>query len=184
MFGAGAIADGRSNVSTSLAGSPFACSSGVFFNWVQQRSARRRSSERRDGSVRVWQRSGGRAAAERRDAEARAAAVEKRERERMRLDGPLRGEVMVFQPMTVLDISSTGVQIQTAFALQFNSEHDFRLSLGHRAVIVKGRTVYCHISELTDTAAVYRSGIKFVDLSPAAAAEIANFVAAIRFTRS
>jgi hypothetical protein len=113
-----------------------------------------------------------------------ASSIEKREQERMRLEGPIRGEVMVFQPMTVLDISRDGVQIQTAFALQFHSEHDFLLSLGHRAIIVKGRVVYCHISELTDAAASYRSGIAFVDPPPAAASAISDFVSAIRDTRS
>src|SRR5215211_2842725 len=66
-------------------------------------------------------------------------AGNKRDRERVPLEGPVRGEVMVFQPMTILDISLGGAQIETAFALQLGSLHDFRLSLPHRSVIVKGR---------------------------------------------
>jgi hypothetical protein len=158
---------------------------GVFFNWVQRRSSRPRPAEGREATGRRLQRSAGRATADRRESDARtAAAVEKRERERLRLDGPLRGEVMVFQPMTILDISQIGAQIQTAFALQFGSEHDFLLSLGQRAVIVKGRVAYCHISELTDSAASYRSGVAFVETSPAAASAILDFVSAIQYRRS
>lgn len=157
----------------------------MFFNWVQRRSVRRRRSERRDGSPRAYQRSAGRPAAEPRAQEASTTlAVEKRHGERMRLDGHLKGEVMVFQPMTILDISSAGLQIQTAFPLQFDSQHAFRMALGYRSVIVTGHVAYCHISELTDTAAVYRSGIRFVELPPAATAAIADFVSAIRSARS
>jgi hypothetical protein len=111
-------------------------------------------------------------------------AIEKRHGERMRLDGHVRGEVMVFQPMTVLDISPAGVQIQTGVPLQFGSEHDFRLSLDYRAVIVRGRVVYCHISELTDASASYQSGVVFLDLSSSAASVIGDFVSAIQSARS
>ena len=52
-----------------------------------------------------------------------------RERERVPILGSLRGEVMVFQPMTILDISRGGAQIETAFPLQLDSLHDFRLTL-------------------------------------------------------
>lgn len=102
----------------------------------------------------------------------------------MALAEQVKGEVMVFQPMTILDISQAGAQIQTGFPLRFDSLHDFRLSLGDRAVIVKGRVAYCHIGELTDHTALYRSGVEFVEPSPHAAATIANFVAAIQNTRS
>jgi hypothetical protein len=107
-------------------------------------------------------------------------AGEKRDRERVPLEGQVRGEVMVFQPMTVLDISLGGTQIETAFALQLDSLHDFRLSLGDRSVVVKGRIAYCHIVELTDITALYRSGVEFVALSDHARAAIAGFVTARR----
>ena len=44
----------------------------------------------------------------------------------------LEGAVMVFQPMTVVDISHNGAQIETPFPLQLDSLHEFRLSLGER----------------------------------------------------
>jgi hypothetical protein len=154
----------------------------VIFNWVQRRrAARRRSAERGEGTVRRLMSRASRSGTF--DTAARK-TIEKRHGERMRLDGHLRGEVMVFQPMTVLDISPAGVQIQTAVALQFGSEHDFRISLDYRAVIVRGRVVYCHISELTDASASYQSGVAFVDLSSSAASVIGDFVSTIQSARS
>jgi hypothetical protein len=109
---------------------------------------------------------------------------EKRDQERVALEGQVKGEVMVFQPMTILDISLGGAQIETTFVLQIDSLHDFRLSLGHRSVVVKGRVVHCHVGELTDTAARYRSGIEFLEVSPHASGAISDFVAALAYARS
>lgn len=111
-------------------------------------------------------------------------AGDKRDLERIPLDEQVQGEVMVFQPMTILDISLGGAQIETAFALQLDSLHDFRLSLGDRSVVVKGRIAHCHIGELTDVAALYRTGVEFVDLSEHARGAITIFVAAMKRARS
>jgi hypothetical protein len=108
----------------------------------------------------------------------------KRDRERVHLEGLVRGEVMVFQPMTILDISIAGAQIETAFALQLESLHDFRLSLDDRSVVVKGRVAHCHIGELTDVAAYYRTGIEFVDLSDHARSAISDFMLAMKYVKS
>jgi hypothetical protein len=111
-------------------------------------------------------------------------AGNKRDRERVPLEGQVRGEVMVFQPMTILDISVGGAQIETAFALQLDSLHDFRLSLGDRSVVVKGRVAHCHIGELTDVAAHYRTGVEFIDLSDHARHAISDFVLAMKYAQS
>jgi len=108
---------------------------------------------------------------------------EKRDRERVPLQGQVKGEVMVFQPMTILDISVAGAQIETAFALQLDSLHDFRLTLGDRSVVVKGRIAHCHIGELTEVAALYRTGIEFVDLTQHASSAITDFVRATKYSR-
>ena len=104
-------------------------------------------------------------------------AGEKREIERVSLERQLKGEVMVFQPMTILDISLAGAQIETGFALQLDSLHDFRLTLDDRSIVVKGRIAHCHIGELTEVAAVYRTGVEFVALTDHARDAIADFVA-------
>jgi hypothetical protein len=110
-------------------------------------------------------------------------AGEKRDRERVPLEGEVKGEVMVFQPMTILDISLGGAQIETAFALQLDSLHDFRLTLGDRSVVVKGRIAHCHIGELTEVAALYRTGVEFVELSEHASSAISDFVRATKYSR-
>jgi hypothetical protein len=111
-------------------------------------------------------------------------AGEKRDRERVPLEGQVKGEVMVFQPMTILDISLGGAQIETGFALQLDSLHDFRLTLGDRSVVVKGRIAHCHIGELTEVAALYRTGVEFVTMSEHARNAIADFVSATRSVRT
>ena len=66
---------------------------------------------------------------------------EKRDAERIPILGELRGEVMIFQPVVIKEISIGGADIESGFALQPNTLHDFRLSLGERSVVVKGRVV-------------------------------------------
>jgi hypothetical protein len=90
--------------------------------------------------------------------------------------GRIVGEVMVFQPMTTLDLSEKGAQIETAFALHNDSLHDFRLSLDDRSVVVKARVAYCQIGELRDGSVLYRSGIEFVEPSAHVLAAIREFV--------
>lgn len=114
----------------------------------------------------------------------RKVAGEKRDLERVRLEGDVKGEVMVFQPMTILDISTAGAMIETTFALQLDSLHDFRFSLADRSVIVKGRIAYCHIGKLTDVAALYRIGVEFVDLPERVHGAIGDFVRATQYARS
>jgi hypothetical protein len=71
-----------------------------------------------------------------------------RDDERLPILGVLKGEVMVFQPMTVREISQGGVQVETGFPLQLDSLHELRLSLGERSVILKGRVVHCSIADV------------------------------------
>jgi hypothetical protein len=103
-----------------------------------------------------------------------------RDRERIPLAGQVTGEVMVFQPITMLDISHGGVLIETTFPLQVDSLHEFRLTLGSRSVVVKGRIAHCHVGELTEISATYRTGVEFVEPSEHVRTAIAGFVATVR----
>ena len=94
-----------------------------------------------------------------------------------------KGKSWCFQPMTILDISVGGAQIETAFALQLESLHDFRLTLGNRSIVVKGRIAHCHIGQLTDVTALYRTGVEFVDLTEHARNAIGHFVAATKYSQ-
>lgn len=109
---------------------------------------------------------------------------EKRDRERVPIAGQVTGEVMVFQPMTILDISRGGAQIETPFPLQLDSLHEFRLTLGDRSVVVKGRIAHCHIGELTETAALYRTGVEFVEPSEHALLAINDFIDYLKTRRT
>jgi hypothetical protein len=106
-------------------------------------------------------------------------AGEKRNKTRIEILGELRGEVMVFQPLAIREISRGGAQVETAFPLQLNSLHDFRLSLGDRFVVVKARVAHCSISDVEHEQVLYRAGIEFIEPSTPVAAVIADFIDAI-----
>ena len=104
---------------------------------------------------------------------------EKRIKERVPARGHLHGEVMVFQPMTIVDISHGGAQVETPFPLQLDSLHQFRLTLGGISVIVRGRIAHCRVGDLREAVAVFRSGIEFVEPSPHVLQAIGSFVEAL-----
>lgn len=104
----------------------------------------------------------------------------KRDTERIQILGELHGEVMVFQPMVIKEIARGGVQVETGFPLQLDSLHEFRLTLGDRSVVVKGRVVHCSISDVDQEIVLYRSGIEFVEPSDRVFAVIADFITAIQ----
>jgi hypothetical protein len=104
----------------------------------------------------------------------------KRDTERVSVPAPLHGEVKVYQPMTILDISKGGAQIETPFALQLDSLHDFRLSLGERSIVVKGRIAHCHIGELREGVVLYRTGVEFIEASGHVQSALIHFVEALK----
>jgi hypothetical protein len=106
-----------------------------------------------------------------------------RDSERIQILGDLHGEVTIFQPMAIKEISRGGAQIETGFALQVDSLHDFRLALGDRSIVVKGRVVHCHISDVEQELVLYRSGIEFVEPSGSVSVVIEEFVEAIKTGR-
>ena len=105
--------------------------------------------------------------------------AEKRDTERIQILGDLQGEVMVFQPMAIKDISRGGAQVETTFPLQLDSLHDFRLTLGDRSIVVKGRVSYCGISDVEHEGVLYRSGIEFIEPSDRVAGVIGEFIDAV-----
>lgn len=83
---------------------------------------------------------------------------------------------MVYQQTAVRQMSHGGMQVETAFPLQLDSLHEFRLTLGDRSVVVKGRVVHSRISDVDQDVITYRTGVEFVELSDRVAAAIAHFV--------
>jgi hypothetical protein len=104
----------------------------------------------------------------------------KRESERIQILGELHGEVMVFQPMAIKEISRGGAQVETGFPLHLDSLHDFRLTLGDRSVVVKGRVAHCSISDVEQEVVLYRSGIEFIEPSERVHGAITAFIDAIK----
>src|SRR5258706_15207462 len=107
----------------------------------------------------------------------------KRDTERLEILGELHGEVMVFQPMAIKEISPGGAQVETGFPLQLDSLHEFRLTLGDRSVVVKGRVVHCSISDVDQEVVLYRSGVEFVEPSERIASVVTGFIDAVRAGR-
>lgn len=105
---------------------------------------------------------------------------DKRDAERIQILGELHGEVMVFQPMAIKEISRGGVQVETGYPLQLDSLHDFRLTLGDRSIVVKGRVVHCSITDVDQEVVVYRSGIEFIDPPDRVHDVITGFIEAIK----
>ena len=99
-----------------------------------------------------------------------------RDTERVELLGALRGEVMIFQHTAVHQISKGGMQVETSFPLQLDSLHDFRLTLGDRSIVVKGRVAHSRISEFDQEGVKYRTGIEFIEPSEPVADVISEFV--------
>ena len=107
----------------------------------------------------------------------------KRDGERVEILGELHGEVMMFQPVAIKEISIGGAQLETMFPLQINSLHDFRLSLGDRSVVVKGRVVHCRISDVDQELVTYRSGVEFIEPEDRISAVIRDFIDSIKAGR-
>ena len=110
-------------------------------------------------------------------------ADDKRDTHRLEILGELRGEVMVLQPMAIKEISRGGAQIETGFPFQLDSLHDFRLTLGDRALVVKGRVVHCSIIDVAQEQVRYRTGVQFIEPSERVLAAIAEFMEAVESGR-
>ena len=107
-----------------------------------------------------------------------------RDSERIVIPGQVTGEVTVYEPMTILDLSDRGAQVETKFPLHLDSLHEFRLSLGPRQVVVKGRIAHCQIGELREGTILYRTGIEFIEPTEHALSAIHAFVEALKFAAS
>lgn len=109
---------------------------------------------------------------------------EKRDTERVPILGELQGEMMVFQPMLVKDISRGGATVETRFPLHLNSLHDLRLTLGTTSIVVKGRVVHSRISDVDQDIVTYRSGMEFVEPSERVTSTVAEYLDSVKIDRS
>src|SRR5688500_9934081 len=96
--------------------------------------------------------------------------------DRVPMLGEMQGEIMVYQPMQVAEVSKGGATVETRVALLLDSVHELRLSLGRASVVVQGRVVHSRISDISQDVVTYRAGLEFVDPAPDAVAAIADFL--------
>jgi hypothetical protein len=101
---------------------------------------------------------------------------QKRDAERVPLPGEVTGEVSVYEPMAILDLSERGALVETRFPLHLGSLHEFRLVLQTVPVIIKGRIVHSQVRGLEQGAVVYRTGVEFIEPSDHALAAIQSFI--------
>lgn len=105
--------------------------------------------------------------------------AERRAGNRLEILGDLQGEVMVYQPMAIRELSHGGAQIETSFPLQLDSLHELRLELGGASVVVKGRVVHCSIADMDREFVAYRCGLEFVQPSAGIRDVISRFIDAV-----
>ena len=108
---------------------------------------------------------------------------DKRDKERIQILGELHGEVMVFQPMAIKEISRGGCQVETDFPLQVDSLHEIRLTLGDKSVVLKGRVAHCSITDVDQEIVTYRSGVEFIEPSERVYSVISGFIDTIKDSR-
>ena len=112
------------------------------------------------------------------------ADADKRDAERVPILGELQGEIMVFQPMLIRDISKGGVTVETRFPLHLDSLHDLRLTLVKKSVVVKARVADSKISDVDQDIVTYRSGLEFVGASGRVIDAIREFLMTVKADRT
>ncbi len=90
---------------------------------------------------------------------------------------------MVFQPLSIKEISRGGCLVETAFPFHLNSLHDIGLTLGEQSVVLKGRVAHCRITDVDQEVVRYISGLEFIELSERIREVIVEFIEAIRAGR-
>ena len=106
-----------------------------------------------------------------------------RDAERLPTLGKLSGELMVAQPMLISEIGIGGATVETGFPLQLDSLHELRLTLVSTAVVVKGRVVHSHISDVDQDIVTYRTGFEFVEPSRRVVTAIEQYLRSVRALR-
>ena len=102
--------------------------------------------------------------------------MDQRQRLRIPLPNALTGEVTVYRPLTVSDLSPQGARVETPEPLRVNSVRAFRLNLGDQTVVLKGRVCHATVRALDDDRVVYTSGVEFLEVPPPARFAIERFL--------
>ncbi len=95
---------------------------------------------------------------------------------RVDIVGTLSGEACVLAPITVTNISHTGVLIECAYPLTVDTANDLRLHLDGEDVVAMVRVAHCRIAKLGHELVRYAAGLEFMDLQPHVAAVLAAYI--------
>ena len=107
-------------------------------------------------------------------------STRQRDSDRIPILGALQGEVKVYQPTTIHQVSLGGMQVETAFPLHLDSLYAFRLTLRERSIVVKGRVAHARIIEVDQDIVMYRSGIEFIEPSEPVLQAITELIEELR----
>lgn len=108
---------------------------------------------------------------------------DKRRTDRIEILGDMPGAATVAQPVAIRELSPLGASIESSFPLYVDTLHQFRLTLGDRAIVVKGRIAHCHISDVDQERVTYIAGVDFVELSEAGERVISTFLEDVKAGR-
>ena len=103
--------------------------------------------------------------------------------ERVTIAGNLQGEVLVYQPMTLTEISLAGALRETSFALSVDSSHELRLALGPTPVMATAQVIHSRIIQIEGGRLTYQSEIEFIAPSDAVIDAINGLLAELRGTK-
>jgi len=96
------------------------------------------------------------------------------------IQGELHGDIMVFEPLLVREVSATGASIETSFPMHINSLHDVRLTLDDVSVVLKGRIAHSRVSEINQDVVTYRTGVEFIEPSDAVVKVLTDFLEGLK----
>ena len=108
----------------------------------------------------------------------------KRASERVPIRGTLHGDIMVFEPLLVTEVSTRGALIETSFPMQIDPLHDVRLTLGDVSVVLKGRVAHSHVGEINRDIVTYHTGIEFVEPSAPVLGVLTTFLEELKASRA
>jgi len=103
--------------------------------------------------------------------------------ERVTIASDLLGEVLVYQSMTLTEISLADALLETTFPLSVDSPHDLRSALGSTPVMATAQVLHSRIIQIEGGCLTCQSEIEFIEPSDAVIDAIKALLAELRGTK-
>jgi hypothetical protein len=110
--------------------------------------------------------------------------IPRRASERVSIRGELHGDIMVFEPLLVREVSVLGASIETSFPMHLDSLHEVRLTLDDVSIVLKGRIAHSRVSDVNQDVVTYSTGLEFVEPSEAVLKVLADFLDGLKADRT